>query len=80
MPNLRPILASSKANTISQERLETLRDLRQKRDELQKLEACIARQVMDEMRLGSVPEAGRWQAKITSRQVGSKRIHELVVY
>lgn len=79
MQNLRPFPVHT-VNTISQERLETLRELQLKRAELLLLESRIAEQIMRDMQTGMQVEAGKWKVRLSTRQRGSKAEQRVVLY
>lgn len=74
------IAKESPRKLISQQRLKMLRELRQKQDELKKLESRIAEKVISDLAEGAIVEPGVYQAKLTTRQRGNIRIQQLTVY
>lgn len=64
---------------ISQERLQTLRDLGHKLAELRLLEGNLAAELLAEIDAGAPVEAGRWGLRVQVRQGGMLQRRRVVI-
>lgn len=74
------VLPREKPRLISQQRLKMLRELRQKQDELLKLETRLAEKILDDLASGAEVEEGPYKMRISVRQRGNRREQRLIVY
>lgn len=65
---------------ILQERLQMLRDLRQKQIELRRLETRMTERLLAELEKGGAVEPGSLQVKIKTVYIGNRREQRLIVY
>lgn len=74
------VLPRSQTKLISQQRLRMLRELRQKQDELFKLETRLAEKILDDLASGAEVEEGPYKMRIKVVQRGNRREKRLIVY